>query len=60
MGTRGAPAPWHAGVTLLTVAACEAAFRVHLDEIDRFEKNACHWALRHLVVVIPDISGAPT
>jgi hypothetical protein len=47
-------------VTLLTVAACEAAFRVHLDEIDRFEKNACHWALRHLVVVIPDISGAPT
>jgi hypothetical protein len=43
---------------MLTIAACEAAFRVHLDEMERCEKSACYWALLHLVVVIPDICGA--
>lgn len=42
----------------LTTADFEAAFRVHLDEMERCEKSACYWALLHLVVVIPDICGA--
>lgn len=45
---------------MLTGADLEQAFQVYFEEMDRCKAGQCHWALLHLVLVLPDICGALT